>query len=76
MTSTDSISANIASVAKLIRDARTAGADFILTPENTGAMSARTDSSTSLALPEENHTALHAMKEYVESVLCENDFVW
>lgn len=62
MNSGDDILANIAQASRLIRAARTAGADFIATPENTGIMAARSSESAAKAEPEATHTSLAAYR--------------
>jgi len=58
----DDMAANIAQVSALIRQAKTAGADFITTPENTGFMGRNAAASLAAGAPETSHPALSALR--------------
>lgn len=70
MTSTDAVEKNIAQASALIRSAREAGADFIMTPENTGVMAARGDLSIAKAQYEDEHLALAAYRKLAKDLHC------
>ncbi len=53
---------NIDAAARMIREARAAGADFILTPENTGFVEPKRALIFEKAQPEESHPALPAFR--------------
>jgi deaminated glutathione amidase len=53
---------NIETASRLIREARAAGADFILTPENTGMMEPKRALVLEKVLPEEKHPGLPAFR--------------
>jgi predicted amidohydrolase len=54
------IAPNIATASRLIREARTAGADFILTPENTSMIEPKRALLLEKALPEAEHPGIPA----------------
>jgi predicted amidohydrolase len=56
------IASNIEATARLVREARKAGADFILTPENTTCIAPRRELTLALAQPEESHLAIPAFQ--------------
>ncbi|MGH7735655.1 MAG: nitrilase-related carbon-nitrogen hydrolase, partial [Gemmatimonadales bacterium] len=56
------IGPNIEATCRLVRQARRAGADFILTPENTTCIAPRRELTLALALPEESHPAIPAFQ--------------
>jgi predicted amidohydrolase len=62
LTSGPEVAGNIAMTSRMVREARKAGADFILTPENTGLMAPRRELILSLAEPEESHPAVPAFQ--------------
>jgi predicted amidohydrolase len=62
MTSARDVAPNIDAATRMIREARAAGADFILTPENTAMMEPKRPLVLEKALPEERHPALPAFQ--------------
>ncbi|MEX0759522.1 MAG: carbon-nitrogen hydrolase family protein [Tistlia sp.] len=60
MTSSDSLAENIEAASATIREAAAAGAQLILTPENTPMMTLRRSESLAAAAPEEDHPAVAA----------------
>ena len=56
------IAPNIEAAARLVREARRAGADFILTPENTTCIEPKRDLILAKALPESSHPAIPAFR--------------
>ena len=62
LTSGPDVAGNIAMTSQMVREARRAGADFILTPENTGLIAPRRDLILDLAEPEESHPAVPAFQ--------------
>jgi deaminated glutathione amidase len=60
--------ANIDTAAKLIGEAKRAGADYVLTPEMTNIMEARRDGLLRAIVPEENDTGLAALRELARSL--------
>ena len=66
ITSGEDIAANIAAAARLIRDAKAAGAEIVATPENTAIMAARGETTVAAAAPEEAHPVLAAYRALAE----------
>jgi predicted amidohydrolase len=64
LNSTDDVEVNIATGRRLLGMARSEGADFILTPENTGIMAARHELSARKAQLEEVHVVVAAYRGY------------
>lgn len=58
----DDMSANIAHVSALVRQAKDGGADFIATPENSGFMGLNAAASVAAGRPEDSHPALQAFR--------------
>jgi predicted amidohydrolase len=56
------IGPNIESASRLVREARSAGADFILTPENTTCIEPKRDLILAKAQPEASHPAILAFR--------------
>ena len=56
------IEENVAQASALIREARSAGAEFIAMPENVSMMGHRSSDIRGLAMPEAEHTALAAFR--------------
>ena len=56
------IAPNIEAAVRLVREARRAGADFILTPENTTCIEPKRDLILAKALPESSHPAIPAFR--------------
>ncbi|MEA2781775.1 MAG: deaminated glutathione amidase [Rhodospirillaceae bacterium] len=56
------IGPNIESASRLVREARSAGADFILTPENTTCIEPKRDLILAKAQPEASHPAIPAFR--------------
>ena len=67
-TATDDIDANIAAVSPLIRAARSAGAELVATPENTGLMAAKSEVTLAKAQFESEHKALSAYRELADEL--------
>jgi predicted amidohydrolase len=63
ITSSNDMAENIAAVSRMIRDAASDGADFVLTPETTGLMERRTKAVFEKACTEENDPGLAAFRE-------------
>ena len=63
ITSSNDMAENIAAVSRMIRDAASDGADFVLTPETTGLMERRTKAVFEKACTEESDPGLAAFRE-------------
>ncbi len=62
------IAPNVEATSSLVRDARKAGADFILTPENTTCIESKRDRILARAHPEESHPAIPAFQALASEV--------
>ncbi len=62
------VAPNLEAVAPLVRAARDAGADFILTPENVSMLEPRSRLLREKAMPEEDHPALPAFRDLAREV--------
>ena len=66
--SSDDVSANIAAASGFIRQAAGQGADFILTPENTTAITSGREATLATSLPEDAHPAIPAFAALAEEL--------
>src|SRR5215469_700242 len=66
--SSDDPAENVRFASHLIREARTAGAQFIATPENTNLMAPDGSAKLELSRPEDNDSALAAFRTLAEEL--------